>query len=100
MAWYSTSGSPVSGSTALDTDFSASLHTPLGCVANFSQSPNHALNSGVRTCVCWAGVSFEGVTGSTLAFDGSFRDGEGAGHFTFTPNETYLSTLRSMKSIS
>ncbi|HEY2323492.1 MAG TPA: hypothetical protein VGJ82_11585 [Thermoanaerobaculia bacterium] len=32
----------------------------------------------------------------TISFDGSFRDGEGAGHFTFTPNETYLGTLRSM----
>ena len=32
----------------------------------------------------------------TIAFDGSFRDGEGAGHFTFTPNESYLNTLRSM----
>lgn len=31
-----------------------------------------------------------------IAFDGSFRDGEGAGHFTFTPNESYLNTLRSM----
>ena len=33
----------------------------------------------------------------TIAFDGSFRDGEGAGHFTFTPNDSYLSTLQSMK---
>jgi hypothetical protein len=33
----------------------------------------------------------------TIAFDGSFRDGEGAGHFSFTPNESYLGTLRSMK---
>lgn len=32
----------------------------------------------------------------TISFDGSFRDGEGAGHFTFTPNESYLGTLRSM----
>jgi hypothetical protein len=32
----------------------------------------------------------------TIAFDGSFRDGEGAGHFTFTPSESYLGTLRSM----
>ena len=32
----------------------------------------------------------------TISFDGSFRDGEGAGHFVFTPNETYLGTLRSM----
>ena len=32
----------------------------------------------------------------TISFDGSFRDGEGAGHFTFTPDETYLGTLRSM----
>jgi len=32
----------------------------------------------------------------TISFDGSFRDGEGAGHFTFTPNDSYLGTLRSM----
>lgn len=32
----------------------------------------------------------------TISFDGSFRDGDGAGHFTFTPNESYLATLRSM----
>lgn len=32
----------------------------------------------------------------TISFDGSFRDGEGAGHFTFTPNVSYLGTLRSM----
>jgi hypothetical protein len=32
----------------------------------------------------------------TISFDGSFRDGEGAGHFTFTPNDSYLATLRSM----
>jgi len=32
----------------------------------------------------------------TISFDGSFRDGEGAGHFTFTPNDTYLGTLHSM----
>lgn len=31
-----------------------------------------------------------------ISFDGSFRDGEGAGHFTFTPNDSYLGTLRSM----
>ena len=32
----------------------------------------------------------------TISYDGSFRDGEGAGHFTFTPNDSYLGTLRSM----
>jgi hypothetical protein len=32
----------------------------------------------------------------TISFDGSFRDGEGAGHFTFTANDSYLGTLRSM----
>ncbi len=32
----------------------------------------------------------------TISFDGSFRDGEGAGHFTFMPNDSYLGTLRSM----
>jgi hypothetical protein len=31
-----------------------------------------------------------------IAFDGSFRDGEGVGHFVFTPDASYASKLRSM----
>jgi len=32
----------------------------------------------------------------TVRFDGTFRDGDGAGHFTFTPNSAFVNTLRSM----
>ena len=32
----------------------------------------------------------------TVRFDGTFRDGDGAGHFTFTPNSAFVKTLRSM----
>lgn len=32
----------------------------------------------------------------TFEFEGTFRDGEGAGHFTFTPNPSYVGQLRSM----
>lgn len=32
----------------------------------------------------------------TIAFDGYFRNGKGAGHFTFTPNMAYANTLRGM----
>jgi hypothetical protein len=32
----------------------------------------------------------------TVAFEGSFRDGYGGGQFTFTPNQQYLETLRSL----
>lgn len=31
-----------------------------------------------------------------ISFDGSFLHGEGAGHFVFTPNASYASTLRSI----
>ena len=31
-----------------------------------------------------------------IAFDGSFLRGEGAGHFVFTPNASYVATLRAM----
>jgi hypothetical protein len=31
-----------------------------------------------------------------VVFEGFFRNGDGAGHFTFTPNRNYLTTLRSM----
>jgi hypothetical protein len=58
--------------------------------------------------------AFEGLSASTIAssraasnfvmrrdagtfeFEGTFRDGEGAGHFTFVPNASYLAQLRSM----
>jgi hypothetical protein len=58
--------------------------------------------------------AFEGLTAATLAtsratanfamrrdagtfeFEGTFRDGEGAGHFTFAPNASYIAQLRSM----
>lgn len=32
----------------------------------------------------------------TIAFEGVFKDGDGAGHFTFTPSSTYEASLRSM----
>lgn len=32
----------------------------------------------------------------TLSFDGTFRKGDGAGHFTFTPNNGYVSQLRAL----
>src|SRR5215213_5738819 len=32
----------------------------------------------------------------TIAFDGFFRNGKGAGEFTFTPNQAYLTTIRNM----
>jgi len=32
----------------------------------------------------------------TFEFEGTFRDGDGAGHFTFTPNQSYMAALRSM----
>jgi hypothetical protein len=32
----------------------------------------------------------------TIRFDGTFRDGDGAGHFTFLPNAKFADTLRSM----
>jgi hypothetical protein len=31
-----------------------------------------------------------------VAFDGSFRDGEGVGYFVFTPDQSFLSKLRAM----
>ena len=32
----------------------------------------------------------------TVAFEGTFKDGFGAGQFTFTPSQTYVATLRSL----
>ena len=32
----------------------------------------------------------------TLSFDGSFRDGRGAGLFTFGPREAYANEMRSL----
>ncbi|HJQ40952.1 MAG TPA: hypothetical protein VKB93_27760 [Thermoanaerobaculia bacterium] len=32
----------------------------------------------------------------TISFEGSFRNGDGAGQWTFTPNRGYVSTIRSM----
>lgn len=32
----------------------------------------------------------------TVAFEGSFRDGHGAGQFSFTPNRDFVATLRAM----
>lgn len=32
----------------------------------------------------------------TIAFEGSFRRGRGAGQFTFTPDRAFIATLRKM----
>jgi hypothetical protein len=32
----------------------------------------------------------------TITFDGTFRNGDGAGQFTFAPNAAYLATVRSL----
>src|SRR5687767_12252414 len=31
-----------------------------------------------------------------VSFDGLFKNGDGAGHFTFTPNHNYANTIRSL----
>jgi hypothetical protein len=42
-------------------------------------------------------VAFEmGREAGTISFEGVFKNGDGAGHFTFAPNRAYADTLRSM----
>ncbi|HEX8152562.1 MAG TPA: hypothetical protein VF698_05525 [Thermoanaerobaculia bacterium] len=57
--------------------------------ANLTQSQ---INSATQTP-----VSFElRREAGTIAFEGVFKGGKGAGHFNFTPNRNYANTLKSM----
>lgn len=61
-------------------------------ISDLSRLTSAQINATVQTPVQFEMRREAGL----VAFEGVFKQGEGAGHFTFTPNFDYLTTLRGM----
>lgn len=69
-----------------------SHHGETMAVSDFAGLSDSLIRSSTQTP-----VSFElRREAGTVAFEGTFKDGFGAGQFTFTPNPAYAATLRSL----